>query len=50
MFGQDPDGNLRTVPVRLDNGVVIWHSPQEYTRLWSGVDREACQLMEDSNA
>jgi hypothetical protein len=43
-FGYDADGNPRTIAVLLDGaheGLVVWHSPQEYRRLWDGVDR-AC--------
>ena len=41
-FGRDPDGNPRVIAVLLDGtheGLVVWHSPQEYARLWAGVDR-----------
>ena len=44
-MGHDPDGNPRTIPVKVDGGLVVWHSKQEYDRLWAGVDREACAVM-----
>ncbi len=28
----------RTIPVRLENGLVIWHTPDEYRRFFDGLD------------
>jgi hypothetical protein len=47
-FGYDPDGSPRTIAVLLNDtheGVVVWHSPQEYVRLWAGVDRASAQAL-----
>ena len=47
-FGHDPDGNPRVIAVLLDgahNGLVVWHSPQEYARLWAGVDRASSRTL-----
>jgi hypothetical protein len=47
-FGYDPDGSPRTIAVLLGGaheGVVVWHSPQEYQRLWAGVDRASAQAL-----
>lgn len=34
------------IPVRLESGLVVWHTPAEYARLWAGVDREACEALQ----
>ena len=47
-FGYDPHGNPRTIAVLLDGaheGVVVWHSPQEYKRLWAGGDRDLARAL-----
>ena len=47
-FGHDPDGNPRVIAIRLDgthDGLVVWHSPQEYARLWAGVDRASSRAL-----
>jgi hypothetical protein len=47
-FGRDPDGNPRVIAVLLDGtheGLVVWHSPQEYARLWAGVDRASSRAL-----
>lgn len=44
LFDYDADGHPRTVPVKLGNGVVVWHSHAEYVRLWAGVDKEAAKV------
>jgi hypothetical protein len=47
-FGCDADGNPRTIAVLLGGaheGLVVWHSPQEYARLWAGVDRAAAKAL-----
>jgi hypothetical protein len=33
------------IPVRVNGGLVVWHTREEYARLWAGVDRLACEQM-----
>lgn len=47
----DPNGNPRTIPVKFKDGphkgLVVFHSKEEYERLWAGVDKEAVTAMAD---
>jgi hypothetical protein len=36
---------LDLIPVRLDNGLVVMHTREEYARLMRGVDAEAAKAM-----
>lgn len=36
------------IPVAV-NGVIVWHTEEEYARLWAGVDREVCELLEQED-
>jgi hypothetical protein len=47
-FGCDPDGNPRVIAVLLgstQDRLVVWHSPQEYARLWAGVESASAKAL-----
>lgn len=35
------------IPVRIHGGIVVMHTPEEYARLWDGVDVLACEQMNE---
>jgi hypothetical protein len=39
------------VPVETADGLVLVpHTPEEYERLWAGVDREVCEAMQTEDS
>ena len=39
-----------SVRIRAADGwVTVWHTPEEYARLWAGVDREVAMAMDGFN-
>jgi hypothetical protein len=45
VFGYDPDGNPRTVPVPV-RGRIVWHSRQEYLRYFGDLEEEISRIMD----
>lgn len=37
------------IPVKVDTGLVVMHTPSEYDRLWEGVDWEASFALSDES-
>lgn len=43
--GRDPQGNPRSIPVKVGRGLVVWHSHEELARFQKGVDLEISRAM-----
>jgi hypothetical protein len=45
------NGDMIPVLIQAGDGpVVVWHTPDEYARLWKGVDREAAEVLGSPSA
>ena len=45
----EEDAVIPVIVHAADGWVTVWHTPEEYERLWRGVDRDAAMAMDGFN-